>query len=140
MDRAKVDGGSYPLQAICYRSCLFIPSRHATRTLLLIENLSSQPWLILSSDHYALTFHLIVVSTLLRVPNIINPERICPKSLAHLKNLRRKYSLISGPRNSCRKEGCLQVCKHHQQEASKLLLDCAWSRNFQNQDRGKNEA
>jgi hypothetical protein len=55
------------------------------------------------------------------VTPIIYPERVCPKSLAHLKNLRRKYSLISGPRKSCQKEGCLQVCKHHQQEESKLL-------------------
>ena len=127
MDITRVKEASYLLQAIrcwvSYLPCCAMHEEHFCQ----IENLSSQPWLILSNDHYTLTFHLISVSTLLCEPDINNPEWICPRILPHLKNLRRKYSLISGPRKSCQKEGCL---KSHEKMCLKSFLSeeiCFWS-------------
>jgi hypothetical protein len=76
----RVNEGLIPIASDPLSSYLFIPPRHAPRTLFPIENLSPQTKLSLYSDHHASSLYLITVSKLPPEPEIINPERVCRTS------------------------------------------------------------
>jgi hypothetical protein len=76
----RVNEGFIPIASDPLSSYLFIPSRHAPRTLFPTESLSPQTKLILYSDHRTLALYPITVSKLLPEPEIVNPECVCRTS------------------------------------------------------------
>jgi hypothetical protein len=73
----RVNEGFIPIASDPLPSYLFIPSRHAPRTLFPIEILSPQTKLIFHNDHRALALYPITVSKLPSEPEIVNPECVC---------------------------------------------------------------
>jgi hypothetical protein len=73
----RVNEGFIPVASDPLPSYLFIPSRHAPRTLLPTENLSPQTKLLLYCDHRTLVVYPITVSKLPPEPVIVNPECVC---------------------------------------------------------------
>jgi hypothetical protein len=73
----RVNEGLIPIASEPFPSYLFIPSRHAPRTLFPIVSLSPQTKLIF---HHALALYLITVSELPPELDIVNPKRVCQMS------------------------------------------------------------
>jgi hypothetical protein len=72
--------GLIPISSNPLLSYLFIPPRHAPRTLFPIENLSLQTKLSLYSDHHAYAIYLVTMSKIPPEPDIFNPEHLCQTS------------------------------------------------------------
>jgi hypothetical protein len=73
----KVNEGFIPIASDLLPSYLFIPSRHAPRTLFPTEILSPQTKLIVYNDHRTLSVYPIIVSKLFPEPKIVNLECVC---------------------------------------------------------------